>query len=341
MFGIHRGSYQAILLLVALYCAVAIWFTGNPVFFLFDDRPTLLFLAIWVLPIMAWYVALAVRLMLRRRPLPILRIRRYSRLNRHWLGRAALLIGAMALWASAFTVVKVNIPTMVPYYADAMLIAFDRALFGTDPWQLTHALIGLEGTLLLDRAYTAWFFVLVGFMGWLIVTRNARLQTTGLLSLVLIWLVLGVVLATAFSSVGPCYLEAFTGDRTFAPMMAQLRGSEEPLLAIRAMDYLYAMHGKTAYGAGLSAMPSMHVAMAVWFVLVARAGSRSSWLAIAAALYALVIFVGSVHLGWHYAADGILSALVVPAVWRLSQLFVDAAARGRAASLGTLQPCAN
>lgn len=341
MFGTYRNGYRAILLLVALYCLVAVWITGNPVFFLFDDRPSATFLIVWLLPLIAWYALVGARLIVRRRPRPLHRIRRYTGLNRAWLGRAVLLVGALVLWASAFTILKVNIPNLVPYHADPALIAIDRALFGIDPWRLTHALIGESGTVFLDRAYAGWFFALIGCMAYVIQTRNAQLQVISLLTLIMVWLVLGVGLATALASVGPCYAAAFFGIPDFDPLMAQLRGNATPLIALQAMDYLASVQGKTAYAAGISAMPSLHVAMAVWFVLVAHAATPNRLPVILAAIYALIIFVGSVHLGWHYAADGIVSAIVTPAIWWLARKFVTIAPSGESAIQGNLQPCAN
>src|SRR3546814_4974916 len=32
-------------------------------------------------------------------------------------------------------------------------------------------------------------------------------------------------------------------------------------------------------------------------------------------LYAVVIFLGSIHLGWHYAVDGYVSIVAVAAIW--------------------------
>jgi hypothetical protein len=64
---------------------------------------------------------------------------------------------------------------------------------------------------------------------------------------------------------------------------------------------------------GISAMPSVHVAVAVLFALL---GWRiSSWLGWIFSLYAGVILIGSVHLGWHYAVDGYLSIAGALAIW--------------------------
>jgi len=60
---------------------------------------------------------------------------------------------------------------------------------------------------------------------------------------------------------------------------------------------------------GISAMPSMHVALPVLYML---AGFRENrWLGWAFLVYLIAILIGSVHLGWHYAIDGYVSILVV------------------------------
>ena len=53
-------------------------------------------------------------------------------------------------------------------------------------------------------------------------------------------------------------------------------------------------------------MTALYVA-ALW-----RTGRVSRY---ASLLFALVIFIGSIHLGWHYAVDGLVSFTVVIALW--------------------------
>jgi hypothetical protein len=67
---------------------------------------------------------------------------------------------------------------------------------------------------------------------------------------------------------------------------------------------------------GISAMPSVHVAAAVLFALVGWQVGRA--MGIGFTIYALVILTGSVHLGWHYAVDGYLSAAAVLLLWAAS-----------------------
>ena len=75
-----------------------------------------------------------------------------------------------------------------------------------------------------------------------------------------------------------------------------------PVLEIQEMLWrVYQSHG-IAVGSGISAMPSLHVAIAMSVVLLARKIDRR--LAIASTIFTVLIMIGSVHLGWHYAIDG-------------------------------------
>ena len=58
----------------------------------------------------------------------------------------------------------------------------------------------------------------------------------------------------------------------------------------------------------------MHVAIAVLFALWLQT-YRKLAVTTAGWCYAAVIYLGSIHLGWHYASDGIISGLFVVGVW--------------------------
>ena len=70
--------------------------------------------------------------------------------------------------------------------------------------------------------------------------------------------------------------------------------------------------------AGISAVPSVHVAMSLWIYLAAREIAPRA--ALPAFLYFLLVWIGSVQLGWHYASDGLAGAVGMLAVWRLARI---------------------
>ena len=64
-------------------------------------------------------------------------------------------------------------------------------------------------------------------------------------------------------------------------------------------------------GGGISAMPSMHLGACSIYVIAAW---RSRWI-IPALLFWAIIFIGSVHFGFHYAVDGIVAAMIAGLCW--------------------------
>ena len=136
---------------------------------------------------------------------------------------------------------------------------------------------------------------------------------------------IGIVFATTFASVGPCFYQHFYHDPHFAPLMADLNEvhRDHMLFAVSSMQFLLDSYGRDTFGAGIAAMPSLHVAVAAMCFLACYDYARSAWLKWAAGLFALTIFVGSVHLGWHYVSDGIVGMALVTLVWWATGRFVD------------------
>lgn len=271
----------------------------------------------WVMLPLLWSGFVSVEIARRKVDRPFVAIRRILYLHRHWLMRGAVFVLMVLFLARAFTSFKTAIPGYVPFYADPMVADLDRAVFGTDAWRLTHSVIGPFGTMLIDRVYALWIFVMLLYMGWFCFTRNQKLQLQGLLTYLFTWAVLGNFCALALSSVGPCFYELFYQDPRYAPMMAELRtiSNDRPLLALGAMNFLIDSIGKERFGAGISAMPSLHVAIAFLCFLVSWTYARRWWVKLLAGLFFATISVGSVHLGWHYASDGIVSVIVTGLIW--------------------------
>ena len=69
------------------------------------------------------------------------------------------------------------------------------------------------------------------------------------------------------------------------------------------------------FGSGITAMPSMHVALAWLFYLLVRERIKARLIRGGAFAFVLVTWFASVHLAWHYAVDGLVGILAVSAIW--------------------------
>lgn len=316
MFGGLRLGYLLLLALVAGIWLSAVALTDYPLSAYASTVGRGRYMVLWLLPPVLWFCWLGIVVIGRRSARPARAIVRLAYRRRYWFARGFLFASLLVPLAVAFTAFKRNIPNVVPYYADPWFIEADRLLFlGHDPWRVTHALFGPTATWFLDRVYLMWFPASALLLGCFLFTRDHRFQLQGLLAYVLTWFVLGAILATAFASVGPVYYQAFYGSDQFAPLVASLKGH---LFAPNIQARLLHSFGGTFIGSGISAMPSLHVAMA--FLLFLASPRR---LRLLAGGYVCLIWVASVHLGWHYAVDGLLSVVVVAAIWRATGAFVD------------------
>jgi hypothetical protein len=225
---------------------------------------------------------------------------------------------------ATFSYVKAEIPILNPagYTWDPTFAAWDKALHGgRHPWEWLQPLFGHPFvTFAINLVYNGWFFILYGVMFWQTFSiARPRLRMQYALTLILIWIILGNVAAVALASGGPVYYGRLTGlPDPFSGLVEYLRQTNEivPLWAVNAQDYLWEKYttNEFALGCGLSAMPSIHVATAFSFMLLGWANGRR--LGIAFGFFALLILLGSVHLGWHYAIDGYVSILVTWLIWR-------------------------
>ncbi len=86
-----------------------------------------------------------------------------------------------------------------------------------------------------------------------------------------------------------------------------------PLWALDVQAMLWQGHLGNAVPLGISAMPSMHNASVL--LLVLAAGSFGRPIRFTLAVHALLVFLGSIHLGWHYAVDAYVAWLLTILVW--------------------------
>lgn len=245
---------------------------------------------------------------------------------------------------TAFTVMKSLVGIRLGFGWDGFFADLDAAIFGTDPWRLTHALFGSWGTRFLQFWYVVWGGVL-GFSITLVPLLAPRLQSARfLLAMFLIWPVTGLLLAAAFPSAGPIFVNVFHPDLAarFEPLRAslgQLLERDSPILVSQIYLAKYWDAPVAMKGGGISAFPSVHVAVAVLYVF---AGWRILLFRIAALAFATIIWIGSIHTGYHYAVDGLATLVIVPVCWYAAGRIVHAVARRHAASepLRAPQPAA-
>jgi PAP2 superfamily len=211
---------------------------------------------------------------------------------------------------------------------DPLFADLDRLVFlGIEPWTLTHAVLGsATATQIVDGFYHGWFVPMTLGITVCAFIGSSELRTQYVLSYALMWIVIGCALAWAMPSAGPVYFAEFHASPRFEPLMerlaaidAVLKASGDAGLAALVNQSALLQHfgsDRLALGGGISAMPSMHNAMCVLFALGGmRLSRRLGW---AMWAYAVLIWVGSVHLGWHYALDGVVAAAVTVGIWAAS-----------------------
>ena len=256
-------------------------------------------------------------LLVRRHPHPLKQLAADVREKRWWLATCAVAFFGLVQAMGFAGMAKRSIAQVQPFYADPYFIAFDHALLGADAWEYTHAIIGPLGTHAIDLLYGVWHLVNIGLIVWLVLSANRAFQVRAVLTFQLTWLILGGFLATVLASVGPCFMDDFFASDRFAPLMERLEEIDKlyPVNSFNSMEYLLSTYGTDAFAGGISAMPSLHVAIAFLVVLIAFERRSHAALRILASIYFAAILVGSVHLAWHYLADGLASVAGVLAIW--------------------------
>ncbi|MGH7586454.1 MAG: phosphatase PAP2 family protein [Gemmatimonadales bacterium] len=248
--------------------------------------------------------------------------------NWHLVGRTLAYGITLPLLWNTYASWKTLIPVLQPFYLDPALARVDRWIhLGRHPWEWLHSLLGsMAATEAIDAVYFTWIFlipiVILIFAFWRDSRRRAQFFLTYGLTLIL----LGSLAATALSSAGPCYYALLAnGPDPYAALMTSLRDIDARvgLHVTATQDWLWRSHlaqGQVAY-ARISAMPSIHVGLTFLYVLATRGSGR-----IIEALgwtYFVLILIGSVYLGWHYAVDGYVAVLAVGALWKGASWVLD------------------
>ncbi len=249
----------------------------------------------------------------------------------HIAGILILVAGVNAMF-DVFAAFKPAIPRFNEYTWDPLLADVDEALhLGTAPWALMAALPGWETLVgLLDRAYIRWYDVMTMTLLGVVAFARPRPRLQFFMGFVTLWILGGTVGGTSMASGGPVYYERFTGDAArFAELFSGLDATAPLARALQENLWTaYVTPGGTFPFEGISAMPSLHVAVAAYLAAWAW---RWGWLpGSLGTLWALIILIGSVALGWHYAIDGYAGVLIALAIYWASVRIIGHARRATA-----------
>lgn len=251
-------------------------------------------------------------------------LRRQSLSERLALGLPLLVF--MPVFFSLFSSMKMLIPYIRPYTWDSAFDQLDRWLHGgRAPWEWLQPIFGNPlATGALNFLYNLWLFVVLTVFFWqAFAVHRRRLRMQFIVAYLLTWTLVGNLAATLLSSAGPCFYGRLPGHADlYAPLMERLHRFSEtvPIWALPIQDMLWNIYREAgpdpAAGGGISAMPSVHVASSALMALLGWRVHRG--LGIALTAFLVVIMVGAVQLGWHYAVDGYVSLLLVGPIWWLS-----------------------
>jgi len=234
--------------------------------------------------------------------------------------RAALLVLpalVFPVFLSAFTATKTAIPFLVGYHWDGFWADIDKAIFGQDVWRIAHRILGSSSMRVWEWFYTVGWGLALVFTAALVALNMERRQIAVFYTAMMAtWIIGGGIFAYAFSAAGPVFVSL--GDQALAGRFAQLNALMNQYLstggAVRqTQEYLAAaVRSHVAVkGGGVSAMPSMHLAAAMIYILASR---RTAWLLLSVPFW-VVIFLCSAYFGYHYWIDDLVGSAIACICW--------------------------
>jgi hypothetical protein len=289
-----------------------------------------------ILPVLIVSIDVVQRILIQQESMAAIRrfyfsTRRFARFT-----AGILLAQFMILFMGAFTTFKNAMPAWrggFPY--DRLQADIDKWLhLGIDPIQyLTDCCSAAWFVTLMEMNYSkGWFLVVYGAMILVLIAPQFDLvRKRFMLEFMLIWILCGNVLALGFLSAGPAFFGQVTGEESRFALLASVleHNSGFEQVSVNFQKYLWNFHesGKAGFATGISAFPSVHVAITA--MIAAFAWEYDCKLGLLAFAYAALICFSSVLLGWHYAIDGYFSiAFVLLVHWLLRRAF-GLVARGK------------
>ncbi len=226
-----------------------------------------------------------------------------------------VLFTCIAIFHGAFTSMKSMLPELHPFAFDPVLASLDEALHGGQAWMHLQLLDGVtEIVRFLYRQ--VWFFLVTAVTFAVCLSRTSHLRSQYIWTFLFCWIGLGIIVASCVMSAGPIYYDRLLDSDRFAALTTRLQSLRTPdIPATLYADLLWEAYSSKAPGiaTGISAFPSLHLAMATLFVLTGfRIRPALGWVMMG---YLVITMIGSVHLGWHYAVDGYAAIIATTVAW--------------------------
>lgn len=257
--------------------------------------------------------------------------------SRYWarLFAGLVLVALFIPMMAAYSTVKTVLPFGAGFPYEQALAQIDAFLHGGDPWPITHWLLDPEvfGRWIDRNYHQSWIVYWTAFAFWVCVCRRAdAVRTRYIVSMMLTWGLLGNVLAGLSMSAGPVFYAGATGDaQRFAELSAFIDRLDDGNSLVKYYStFLWQNYEAQAIGpgSGISAVPSLHVAIVTLNAFFVRELFGKWWGALAW-LFVAVISFSSVYLGWHYAIDAYISIILVAVMYWIG-LKLDRTPRGTA-----------
>jgi membrane-associated phospholipid phosphatase len=243
--------------------------------------------------------------------------------ERGWLGErlvrfvvlaltVTVFFGSFANWKSAIALLYPGFPW------DAPLESAEVWFHGDHPDRLMAPLFGSPAAIFfLDRVYHTWFYMLFGLVIWQAWGADRRQLCRFWMAFALTWIVLGIFVASVVASAGPIYAGVDRESVSYDDLLSRLSTAESHgALFVRLSAWSLwqaARQPGISIGDGISAFPSLHVAVATLATLALW--RAHPLLGLIGGAYGLLILVASIMLGWHYALDGEAGIVGAAAIW--------------------------
>lgn len=262
--------------------------------------PAVMILPYWmlasaVLASICWFLSM----LIARVDSPIAHMRKAIANDPRRAGLGVFCIFLAGINMTTFMWTKPLLNYLVPFWADPLLANVDHAVFfGRDPWTLLTWLNSTPAAIFYHRG---WFALMIVTLVIVLAAPPSPRKSAVMLTYFALWSVVGPLVHSTLPAAGPIFFDQLGYGNRFSDLHSVSETKD-------AATYLWAIYSSNGFGpgSGISAMPSLHIATTAWMMIAVHIFARRLMMPMAIA--GIFIFLLSIALGWHYAADGIVGA---------------------------------